>query len=194
MQRANVLIADADPEARLDLRRLLTEAGHSVLGEARDGEQALALARSLRPDVVLLDILLPRLSGADAARILTGERVAPVVLMSEQAGRPEVVTEAAEVGALALLAKPLRRDELVGAIGIARARFGELVALEAEVRSLGERMEARRLVGRAKAILMEQHGLAEREAFRRIQAQGLALDKPVHEIARAIITASEVTV
>ena len=194
VQRANVLIADDEAGARQDLRHLLSEAGHNVIGEARDGEQALVLARMLRPDAVILDIVLPRLSGADVARTLAGERIAPVVLLSGQAARPEVVAEAAEAGALALLAKPLRREEIIGAIGIARARFGELVALEAEIRSLGERMEARRLVGRAKAILMEQHGLAEREAFRRIQAQSLTLGRPVHEIARAIITASEVTV
>lgn len=191
---ATVLIADDEAGTRLDLRHLLAGAGHTVVAEAQDGEQALALARSLRPDAVILDAVLPRLSGVEVARTLMGERVAPVILVTGDAAWPEAVAGATEAGVLALLAKPPRREDLVGAVAIARARFGEMVALEAEVRSLNERLEARKLVGRAKAILMERHGLAEREAFRRIQAQSMALGKPVHEIARAIITASELAV
>jgi two-component system, response regulator PdtaR len=192
--RASVLIADDEPGTRRDLRHLLTDAGHTIVAEAQDGEQALALARSLRPEAVILDAVLPRLSGVEVARTLMGERVAPVILLTGHAAHAGVVAEATEAGALALLAKPLRGEDLVGAVAIARARFHEMVALEAEVRSLNERLEARKLVGRAKAILMERHGLAEREAFRRIQTQSLALGKPVHEIARAIITASEIAV
>lgn len=192
MERANLLIADPEPRARLDLKILLTQLGYEVVGEAQNGEQALAMTRSLHPDVVILDAVMPRLGGVDVARALLPERLAPVVVVSAHAPR-EVIGKATEAGVLGFLTKPLRRDDLGPVIEIARARFDELVALENEIRSLNERMEARKLVGRAKAILMERHGLQERDAFRRIQAQSVALGKPVHEIARAIITASEVT-
>ncbi len=193
MGPANLLIADDEPLTRLDLKTLLAQMGHTIVGEASDGEQALALARSLRPDAVILDVVMPRLSGVDVARALLGERVAPVVVLTAHS-EPEIIDRATEAGVLAFLAKPFRREHLEPAIEIARARFQELVALENEVRSLNERMEARKLVGRAKAILMERFGLQERDAFRRIQTQSVTLGKPVHEIARAIITASEVAI
>jgi response regulator NasT len=189
---ANLLIADDEPLVRLDLRDLLTRNGHTVVGEASSGEEALALARSLRPDAVILDVVLPHhLSGLDVARALGGGRIAPVVVVTGHAN-PEVVEKANEAGVLGFLCKPFRPEDLLPAIAIAIARFQELVALESEIRSLSERMEARKLVGRAKALLMERHGLQEREAFRRIQAQSLATGRPVHEIAQAIITASEI--
>ena len=192
MQRAHLVIADDEPQTRLDLKALLTEIGHNVVGEAESGDQALALTRSLRPDAVILDVVLSRLSGLDVARAVVGERIAPVVVLTGHS-EPEIIRRAIEAGVLAFLAKPLRRQDLEPSIEVAIARFHELVALENEVRNLNERMEARKLVGRAKAILIERHGLSEREAFRRIQSQSLTLGKPVHEIARAIITASEIT-
>ena len=191
VEPANLLIADDEPLVRLDLRHVLTEIGHTVVGEAENGEQALALARSLRPDVVILDIVMPYLGGVEVARTLVSERLAPVVVVSGYP-QPEMIRKANEAGVLAFLSKPFRREHLEPAIPIAIARFREMITLENEVRSLNERMEARKLVGRAKAILMERQGLQEREAFRRIQSQSQALGKPVHEIAQAIITASEI--
>lgn len=188
---ASLLIADDEPLIRLDLKTLLTDLGHTVVGEAENGSQALTLARSLRPDAVILDIVMPHLSGVEVARTLLAERIAPVVMLTGFPKR-ENIDQASDAGVLAFLSKPFRRDDLDPAIAIARARFQELIALENEVRDLSERMEARKLVGRAKAILMERSGLSEREAFRRIQSQSVAMNKPVHEIARAIITASEI--
>lgn len=190
MRQASVLIVDDDALVRMDLRALVTRIGHTVAGEAESGGQALALTRSLKPDVVLLDIVLPNLSGLDVARTLADERLAPVVLFSGVAD-PEIAARAFDCGAMGFLSKPLRESDLGPTLSIAAARFRERVALEEEIRGLNERMEARKLVGRAKAILMERQGLTEREAFRRIQTQSVTLNRPAHEIARAIITASE---
>ncbi|MES2461677.1 MAG: response regulator [Armatimonadota bacterium] len=192
MRQANVLIVDDDPIVRLDLKTQVKAIGHTVAGEADSGSQALTLARNLRPDLVLLDIVLPHLSGIEVARTLALERVAPVVIFT---GGPtsELAAQAYAAGVMGFISKPFRGADLGPIISIAIARFAEMMALENEVRSLNARMEARRLVGRAKAILMEKQGLVERDAFRRIQAQSLALGKPVHEIAQAIITASELS-
>lgn len=191
MRHANVLIVDDDPVARLDLRTMLMELGHSVIGEADNGGQALSLARSLKPDAVLMGIVLGSpLSGLDVARTVSTERIAPVILFSGNASADAIAVLDAS-GAMGFLSKPLRISDLAPTIAITVARFKELVTLETEIKSLNERMEARKLVGRAKAILMEKHGLSEREAFYRIQTQSTALNKPSHEIARAIITASE---
>jgi response regulator NasT len=192
VRQANVLIVDDDPIVRLDLKTQVKAIGHAVAGEADSGSQALTLARNLRPDLVLLDIVLPHLSGIEVARTLALERVAPVVIFTGSA-TSELASEAYSAGVMGFLSKPLRGTDLGPIISIAIARFADLMALEDEVRSLNARMEARRLVGRAKAILMEKQGLVERDAFRRIQAQSLALGKPVHEIAQAIITASELS-
>jgi response regulator NasT len=143
--------------------------------------------------VVLLDVLLPSLSGLEVARTLTTERLAAVLLFTG-ATDDDTIAQLETCGAMGFLSKPLRPTDLRAAIPIAVSRFRERIALEEEVQNLSERMEARKLVGRAKAILMERHGLSEREAFRRIQGQGQLLNKPVHEIARAIITASELAV
>lgn len=188
---ANVLIVDDDPAVRLELRVLLSGLGHSVVGEADTGGQTLSLTRSLKPDVVLMNVSLgSAMSGLDVTRTLSTERLAPVILFAGGA-----ITEASGAletsGGMAFLSKPLRASDLGPTLGIVISRFKEFVALETEIKALNERMEARKLVGRAKAILMEKHGLTEREAFYRIQTQSTALNKPSHEIARAIITASE---
>ena len=191
MRQANLLIVDDDPLIRLDLKTVLTAMGHRVVGEAESGGIALSLARSLRPDAVLLDVVLPSLSGLDVTRTLFSERIAPVVIFSGNA-TPELVSEVSSCGAMGFLSKPIRPTDLGPAISIAIDRFQQVLRLEEAVRTLEDRMEARRLVGRAKAILMEKNGLSEREAFYRIQAQSTALSRTVHDIARAIITASEI--
>lgn len=190
MRQASVLIVDSDSTIRMNLRTLLTQFGHNVVGEAESGGQALSLARSLRPDIVLIEIVLPSLSGLEVSRALTAERLSAVLLVTGTEDET-ILSILDDCGAMGFLSKPLRPTDLRAAIPIALARFRELISLEEEVKNLGERMEARKLVGRAKAILMERHNLSEREAFRRIQTQSLTLNKPVHEIARAIITASE---
>lgn len=193
MRHANLLIADGERGVRQVLATLLRESGFTVIGEAENGGQALSLTRALRPDAVLLDLLLPNLSGIEVARTLKGERLAPVVALTEGgAASVEVIERANSAGILGFLSKPVRGQDLGPVIAIAITRFHEFVALENEIKSLNERMEARKVVGRAKAILMERHSLPERDAFRRIQQQSISLNKPVHEIAKAIITASEI--
>jgi AmiR/NasT family two-component response regulator len=186
------LIVGHDPIVRMDLRALVTSLGHRVVGEAETGSQALSLARGLRPDITVLDAVLPALSGLDVARVIGAERLSAILLFAG-AAEAAAVLESDSVAVMAFLSRPFREADLRVAIPVAVARFQERITLEDEVKSLNERIEARKLVGRAKAILMEKHGLSEREAFRRIQAQSAALNKPVHEIARAIITASEIS-
>ncbi len=185
-----VVIADDDPLTRLDLRHALTGLGMQVLGEAEDGRQALSLARILRPDLLILDIMMPQMDGLDAARIARAEQLGAVMLLTGYA-EDDMIARADAAGVLAYLRKPFRTEELGPAIAISLGRYRERQALETDVEDLREKMEARKVVGRAKAILMERHQLTEREAFYRIQAQSQSLQKPASEIARAIITASE---
>ncbi len=185
-----VVIADDDPLTRLDLRHSLEGLGLRVLGEAEDGRQALSLARALRPDLMILDIMMPQMDGLETARLARSEHLAAVVLLTGYA-EEDMVAKADAAGVLAYLRKPFRPEDLGPALAIALGRHRERQALESDVESLKEKMEARKLVGRAKALLMERHNLTEREAFYRIQAQSQSLQKPAHEIARAIITASE---
>jgi len=173
VRQSSVLIVDDDSIVRMDLRALVSALGHRVVGEAENGGQALSLARSLKPEIVLLDIMLPTLSGLVVARMVHNERLSAVVLITGAADTG-LVSEMELTGAMGFLSKPLREMDLRVALTLATARFQERIALEEAVKNLTERMEARKLVGRAKAILMEQHQLSEREAFRRIQSQSLA--------------------
>jgi len=185
-----VVIADDDPLTRLDLRHSLEDLGLRVLGEAEDGRQALSLTRALRPDLLILDIMMPQMDGLEAARLARSEHLAAVVLLTGYA-EEDMIAKADAAGVLAYLRKPFRPTDLGPALAIALGRHRERQALESDVESLKEKMEARKVVGRAKALLMERHDLTEREAFYRIQAQSQSLQKPAHEIAKAIITASE---
>src|SRR2546423_248136 len=193
MTPGRVLIADDEPVIRMDLKAMLEELGHEVVGEADNGETACYLARSLKPDLVILDVMMPRVNGLQAAATISSERIAPVLLLTAYSEAP-LIEEATRAGVLAYLVKPFRKQELQPAIEIAIARCRELAALEGEIETLQDQMETRKLVGRAKAILMERQGLAEREAFRRLQAQSLAMNKSLREIADAIILADDMNV
>jgi two-component system, response regulator PdtaR len=193
MQQCSVLIADDDTVIRMDLKAMLEEIGHNVVGEADNGETACYLARSLKPDLIILDIMMPKMSGLDAASAINQERLAPVLLLTAYSEAP-MIEQATQAGVLAYLVKPFRKQELQPAIEIAVSRYRELAALEGELDSLQDQMETRKILGKAKAILMERHGLAEREAFRRLQAQSLSLNKSLREIADAIILTDELNV
>ncbi len=190
MERTRVVIADDESIIRMDLREMLTNLGYLVVGEAGDGKSAVNQARELRPDVVIMDIKMPDMDGIEAARILTQERIAPVVLLTAFSQR-DLVERAKEAGVVGYLVKPFRESDLGPAIEVALARFQEFRSLEKEVFDLQETLETRKLVDRAKGILMDTQGLNESEAFRKIQKMSMNTRKPMKEIAEAIILARE---
>jgi response regulator NasT len=166
--RRRVVIAEDEAIIRLDLKEMLEEEGYDVVGEAGDGQTAIDLATSLRPDLVVLDVKMPVLDGISAAEKLAAERIAPVVILTAFSQR-ELVERAREAGAMAYLVKPFAKGDLTPAIEMAVTRYAEIQALEAEVGDLQERLETRKVVDRAKGVLQAEHGLTEPQAFRWLQ-------------------------
>lgn len=169
---------------------MLTNLGYLVVGEVGDGRSAVNLARELRPDIVIMDIKMPDMDGIEAARVLTEERVAPVLLLSAYS-QHDLVARAQEAGVVGYMVKPFREDELTPSIEIALGRFSEFRALEREVGDLNETLQARKAVERAKGILMDTQGLNENDAFRRIQKMSMNNRKPMKAVAEAIILAHQ---
>lgn len=190
MERTRVIIADDESIIRMDLREMLTNLGYLVVGEAGDGRSAVNLARELRPDVAILDIKMPDMDGIEAARILTEEKIAPVVLLTAYS-QWELVERAKEAGVVGYITKPMRESDLAPAIEVAMARFSELRAMEKEVGDLKKALETRKLVDRAKGILMDTQGLTEAEAFRKIQKMSMNTRRPMKDVAEAIILAHQ---
>ena len=166
--RTRVLIAEDEALIRLDLKEMLEEEGYDVVGEVGDGQQAVDRAAELRPDLVILDIQMPVLDGLSAAEQIAGDRIAPVIVLTAFSQR-DLVERARDAGAMAYLVKPFNKNDLVPAIEVARARFAEMSALDSEVRSLEDRLEARKSIEKAKGKLMTDQGMTEAEAFRHIQ-------------------------
>ncbi len=191
MPQTRVIIADDESIIRMDLKEMLTTLGYLVVGEAGDGISAVNLARELRPDLVIMDIKMPDLDGIAAAKILTEERIAPVLLLTAFS-QQELVEGAKEAGVVGYVVKPFRESELIPAIEIALARFKEFRSLEKEAHNLREMLETRKLVERAKGVLMDTQGLREAEAFRKIQKLSMNTRKSMREIAEAILLAHEV--
>ncbi|MCA1602171.1 MAG: response regulator [Acidobacteria bacterium] len=181
-----VLVAEDDALIRLDLVECLSEEGYLVVGEAGDGEQAVELAERLRPDIVIMDVKMPKMDGIDAASIIAERRIAPVVILTAFSQR-ELVERARDAGAMAYLVKPFGRRDLVPAIELAVSRFRELIALETEVAGLADRLETRKAVERAKGLLMARHGLTEPEAFRWIQRNAMDRRATMKAVAQAVI-------
>jgi len=179
-----ILIAEDETIIRLDLRGLLERAGYEVVGEARDGEEAVSLARELEPDLAVMDVKMPRLDGIEAARRMLEERPIPIVMLTAF-GQRELVERAAEAGVFGYLVKPFREQDVVPAIETARARHEELAAVRAEVDSLGEALAARKVIERAKGLLMEKEGLTEPEAFSRLRKASQVSQRPLKVIAEA---------
>jgi len=190
LERTRVVIADDEAIIRMDLREMLTNLGYLVVGEVADGTSAVNLARELRPGIVIMDIKMPDMDGIDAARILTQERIAPVVLLTAYS-QSELIERAKDAGVVGYIVKPIRESDLAPAIEVALARFGELRALEREVGDLKDALETRKLVDRAKGILMDGQSLTESQAFRRIQTMSMNTRKSMKQVAEAIILAHE---
>lgn len=187
-----ILIAEDETIIRLDLRELLEKAGFEVCAEAKDGEEAVALARSVEPDLALLDVKMPKLDGIEAARQILDERPIPIVMVTAY-GEEELVSRAVEAGVFGYLVKPFRESDLLPAIATARARHEELAALREEAESLSEALAARKAIERAKGLLMEREGLTEQEAFARLRKASQISGRPLKVVADALIATLDVT-
>jgi len=184
-----VLIAEDEALIRMDLREMLEEQGHEVVGEARDGAEAVALARALAPDVVFMDINMPVMSGIEAAAVLGEERIAPVVMVTAFS-QASYVEQAADAGAMAYIVKPFSASDIMPAMAVAVSRYAETITLADEVADLTERLETRKLVDRAKGLMMAR-GMSEPDAFKRLQKLAMDKRKTLREIAEAVVLASE---
>jgi two-component system, response regulator PdtaR len=191
LKRTRILIADDESLILMDLREMLTNLGYLVVGEANDGRSAVNMARELRPDLVIMDIKMPDMDGIEAAQVLTAEKVAPVLLLTAYS-QQELIERAKEAGVVGYLVKPFRESNLAPAVEITLSRFQEFQIVRKEVEDLKEALETRKVVDRAKGILMDTQGLTEQDAFRRIQKMSMNTRRPMKEIAEAIILAHDV--
>ncbi|MDH2428547.1 response regulator [Sphaerisporangium sp. TRM90804] len=185
-----VVIAEDEALIRLDLKEMLEEEGYAVVGEAGDGETAIKLALESRPDLVILDVKMPILDGISAAERIVSERVAPCLILTAFSQR-DLVERARDAGAMAYLVKPFTKSDLVPAIEMAVSRHEEIIALEREISTLGERLETRKLVERAKGLLMAQHGWTEPQAFRWIQKASMDRRMSMRQVAQAVVADAE---
>ena len=181
-----VVIAEDEALIRLDLREMLEEQGYAVVGEAGDGERAVALVQELRPDLVLLDVRMPVMDGITAAEQIVSQRLAAVVMVTAYSQR-EQVERARDAGAMAYVVKPFTIADLLPAIKIARSRFAEIAALEADLPDLAERLDTRKMVERAKARLQQAFGMSEPESFRWIQRTAMDKRTSMREVARLVL-------
>ena len=187
-----VLIADDDPIIRLDLKQMLESLNYEVIAEAGDGQVAVNLARSLTPDICVLDVKMPNMDGIAAAQILGDEGIAPAILLTAFSDK-ELVERAKEAGVFGYLVKPFKPSDLLPAIEVARSRYEENLQLSKEVASATEKLEARKLLDRAKGILMKDLNIDEAEAYRRIQLQSMNNRKSMREVAEAIILTKSIS-
>jgi AmiR/NasT family two-component response regulator len=183
---ARVLIAEDETIIRLDLAEMLERAGFDVCGQARDGLEAVELARSEEPDVAVLDVKMPRLDGIEAARRILGERPIPIVMLTAY-GQDELVSRAVEAGVFGYLVKPFRESDLLPAIQTAQARHAELAAVREEAESLADALAARKAIERAKGLLMEKENLTEEQAFARLRKASQVSGRPLRVVAEAVV-------
>lgn len=181
-----VVIAEDEALIRMDLAEMLAEEGYDVVGQAADGQRAVKLAQELRPDLIVMDVKMPVLDGIAAAQRIAEERIAPVVMLTAFSQR-DLVERARDAGAMAYLVKPFNRQDLVPAIEMAVSRFLEVAALETEIADLTERLEARKLVDRAKSVLQSQLGLSESESFRWVQKTAMDLRLSMRQVAQGVV-------
>lgn len=186
MKNLKLVIADNESIIRMDLKELLEEAGHEIVGEAIDGYKAVELTRKYHPDLVIMDIKMPEMDGIAAAKVISNEKLAPVLLLTAFS-QPEIVERAKDSGVLAYLVKPVKESNLFPAMEIALSRFQEMQQLESELDNIKNSLEMRKTLDRAKGILMDAYGLTESEAYRRIQQYSMAKRKSIKEVAESII-------
>jgi len=185
-----IIIAEDDSVIRMDLREELQRQGYLVVGDVGDGQSAVNLARELRPDLVLMDIRMPEMDGIEAARILTNEHLAPVVLLTAFSDE-ELIERARDAGVVAYVTKPWKQSDLKPAIEIALSRFQEFREMESQVKTLEDQLATRKVVEKAKGVLMTKFNLSEQESFRRIQKLSMNNRKSMREVAEAILLAEE---
>jgi response regulator NasT len=181
-----ILIAEDETIIRLDLRDLLERAGHEIVAEARDGEEAVSLAREHAPELAIMDVKMPKLDGIEAAKRILEERPIPIVMLTAY-GQEELVNRAVEAGVFGYLVKPFREQDLVPAIATARARHEELASVREEAESLADALAARKVIERAKGLLMEKEGLTEATAFDRLRKASQVSGRPLKVIAEAVV-------
>ena len=184
----NIVIADNESIIRMDLREMLEAQGHTIVGEAHDGKQALELTRKYRPDLVMMDIKMPNMDGITAAKTIADEGISPVILLTAFSDS-EIVSRAKDAGVLAYLVKPIREESISPAIEIALSRWQEMKELEQELEETKDSLELRKTLDRAKGILMDAHNISESEAYRRIQRYSMMKRKTIKEVAEAIVRA-----
>lgn len=190
LQKLNILLADDEALIRLDLREMLSDAGHKIVGEAADGQQAVKLARELRPDFIIMDVKMPIMDGLEAAAIIGEENIAPVLLLTAYSQK-DIVEKATKAGVIAYLVKPVREEQLFPAMEIAFSRFAQLQELNKELLDLKDSLETRKLVDRAKGILMTAHKISEQDAYRKMQQYSMAKRITLKALAESIIKAAE---
>lgn len=190
MQSIRILIAEDNSLLRMELKVMLERNGHCVIGEAADGEAACRMARSLKPDAVLLDIMMPQMTGLEAAEIINQERLGAVLMLTAYSDAA-MIEHASKAGVLAYLVKPYREQELIAALAVASTRYREMQALEGALENAHEQMEISRIVSKAKKILIQEHALSEQEAIRRLQALALSSSLTLREAADAVILSQE---
>ena len=185
-----VLVAEDEAIIRLDLAEMLGEAGYDVVGQAGDGEQAVAMALDLKPDIVIMDVKMPVMDGITAAEQIGKERICPVVMLTAFS-QTELVERARDAGVMAYIVKPFTAGDVTPAIDIALSRWGEMKTLEAEVADLGDRLETRKAVDRAKGVPMTKLKITEADAFRWIQKTAMDRRMGMREVAEAVIAGME---
>ena len=189
MEKLKVLIADDEALIRLDVREMLTEAGHTVVAEAKNGDDAIKFVRELKPDFVIMDVKMPGSDGINASKVIVDEQLAPVLLLTAYS-QNDIVSKANDAGVLAYLVKPVREEQLFPAMEIAYSRFKEIRALGLELESLKSSLATRKLLDRAKGILMDAHGFTEAEAYRKMQQYSMNQRITIKELAEAIIASA----
>ena len=188
MKPLKIVIADDEAIIRMDLREMLEEAGHEVVGETANGRRAVAIVRDTRPDLVILDIKMPDMDGVEAARMIAADHLAPVLLLTAF-DDAELIRRATEAGVLAYLVKPVSEKSLFPAMEIALSRWRETESLEKELAETRDSLETRKLLDRAKGILMQAHGISEEEAYRRMQRYSMEKRRTLKEVAAAVVRA-----